>query len=112
MRGGRWLRTRIASHLARWVPRLGLLPWTLTVRYRPTKRAAREFARANALCIRNASRMSAELFFNLRTIARDAANDRELEEIVVHELVHAVAGLNERETNIIARALVTARRGE
>jgi hypothetical protein len=111
MRGGRWLKTRIETHLAYWRPRLVPPSWTVDVRWRPdASTAGHTWGEFNALAVRYGRRMSAALYFNLRTIARDNANDRRVEEVVVHELIHVLIPASEGITNILANALVSARR--
>jgi hypothetical protein len=111
MRGGRWLHTRVAKLLAYWIPRLGLAPWVITARWKPTKRQREMFPRAIAMMNRFPRSLAADVTFNERVIKRDVASDFELEVTVVHELVHVLTNLRELETNALATALVRERRG-
>lgn len=111
MRGGNWLKTRIETHFAYWRPRIVPPSWTVDVRWRPDRETrGRKWGDFNALAVRWPRRMSGALYFNLRTMARDNANDRRIEEVVVHELIHLLVPANEAITNTLASALVSARR--
>lgn len=114
MRGGGWLKTRVRTYLAYWLPRLALVGWNVQVRWRADKDLNPKYVWGSfdALAVRWPRRMDALLYFNLASIGRNAANDRAVEETVVHELVHVLTDLDEARTNTIARALVRERRGD
>lgn len=105
----RSLKRRIRVHLGYWVPLLGLGGWHVTVcwsaRGAPARRSVAGSCRPQpAIC-------DVQFAFNLRGMAKVGYPDCELEELVVHEVLHAVTiGGSERATNTLAHALVRLRR--
>ena len=103
------VKRRIREHLGYWVPRLGLSGRTVTVHWcRVLSGKQKEEAGS---CRWDALSGDVVLTFNAGGMTAKGYSDRDVEEVVVHELVHAVAcGGSERATNTLSHALVEQRR--
>lgn len=96
--------------IAAWRPTLGLSDWRMSVRW--------DEAEHLATCQAVPQYEDATISFNLARIQRDlrrhprAVTDRWLEELVVHELVHAIIWKSsERTVTMVSRALLRAKYG-
>lgn len=97
------LRARIERLVRKWRPLLGLESWGLDVRYDATD--------CMACCEAKPAYEEATIRFNLPRVKRELPNVvLALEELVVHELVHALIWrANERAVSRVTRAILRAR---
>lgn len=96
------IRTRIERLIKKWRPLLGLEDWMMEFRYDERKE--------KGCCIATPCYEEATIGFNLNRIRKEMVKPGELEELVVHELVHAIVWkASERSVTQISRALLRAR---
>ena len=107
----RQVKRRIRAHLAYWIPALGLSGWSITVRWSPRAMPVARKRNPAGLCQHQSDILQAVLMYNVRSMANLGYPERELEEVVVHELLHiVVVNGSERAVNTLAHALVELRR--
>jgi len=103
------MKRHIRAHLAYWVPMLGLAGWSVTILWHRPEGVGRN--RVAAVCLPQPAVATVEIAFDLRAMTTRGYSDRQTEETVVHELLHAViVGGSERATNTVAHVLVELRR--
>lgn len=99
----RALRARVERMVKKWRPVLGLESWGLTVLYDETEHLA--------TCAAKPAYEEATLHFNLSAMRRELPPTlAAVEELVLHELVHAVIWrANEKAVSRVTRSLLRAR---
>ena len=76
------LRKQIETLLAHWRPILGLDTWAIEVRYNEQQ--------YTGWCIAKPKYREAMIGFNLKRIRRECRTPEQVEDLVLHELLHAV----------------------
>ena len=95
------LRRQIATLIAHWRPVLGLQAWLLDIRY--------DEAVLLGYCRAKPQYQTATIGFNLQRIRRELRSPEAIEDLVVHELTHAVIWRSsERAVSQVSLALLRA----
>jgi hypothetical protein len=107
------LRRLIKKYIAEWRPILRLADWDLEIRILNGGKEFIDFdgKELEGYCEAKPRYEEAKLGYNLRLIKKKAMTEEQVEELTLHEMVHAVIWKNgERNVNKMTRALLECKR--